>query len=242
MFGIKCTLVDSIWGCIEVPGESVTVCSWNCHFPLHAEGWSEHLLRATTSTQVTRCMWRRSCQKWTWCHQSTIWWCTNDMELSDDDIYVIFVSGLGGIKGWMHGGRGSQFQDFRCRAQRAELIPSRVFQCVPTLGQPGMLYLTTTKMCLVHWLISISILLWSEPCFYWIWLLEWPPSQWAQLKELECLVTRTAILYQSWQRLRKRDQGVPGPPLPFRVNMWHTHTHTYIYIYRERERERERDR
>ena len=86
--------------------------------------------------------------------------------------------------------------------------------CVPTLGQPGILYLTTTKICLVYWLISINVFLWSESCFYWIWLLEWTSSQQAQVKELEYLVTRTAVLYQSQWRLRKRDQGVPGPHPP----------------------------
>ena len=42
-------------------------------------------------------------------------------------------------------GRGSQFQDFRCGAYRAKLITSRVLQCVPTLGQPGILYLFNYK-------------------------------------------------------------------------------------------------
>ena len=124
------------------------------------------------------------------------------------------------------GQRGSQFKDFRCRVCRAELIPSRVLWCVPTLGQPGILYLTTTKICLVYWLISISVFLQSKACFYWIWLLEWPSSQWAQVKELEYLATRTATLYQSLWRLRKRNQGVPGPPPPLRVNVWHT----YVYV------------
>ena len=75
-----------------------------------------------------------------------------------------------GTKGWMHRGRGSQFWEFKCRAYRVELIPSRLCQCVPTSGQPGILKLTTTSMHLVYWLISISIFLWSKPCSYWIWL------------------------------------------------------------------------
>ena len=48
------------------------------------------------------------------------------------------------------GGRGSQFQDFKCKAYGAKLNPSRVLHCVPTLGQPEILYLITTKMCLIH--------------------------------------------------------------------------------------------
>ena len=34
----KNTLVDSMWGHIKVPGESVTVCAWSPHFPLCDEG------------------------------------------------------------------------------------------------------------------------------------------------------------------------------------------------------------
>ena len=157
--------------------------------------------RVTTSAQVTMHMCQLPHQKWTWHHQSIIWWCTNEMGLLDDGIYVTFASGLGGIKGWTHRGKGSQSQVFRCRAYRAELIPSRVLQCVPTLDQPGILYIITTKKCLIYWLILIGIFLWSEPYFYWIRLLGWPSSEWAQLKGLEYLVTRTAILYWSWWRL-----------------------------------------
>ena len=95
---------------------------------------------------------------------------------------------VGGIKGWMQGGRGSQFWGFRCRAYGATLIASRVLWCALTLGQPGILYLLTTEMCWVHWLLSISIFQWSNFCFYWLWLFEWPSSQWAQPKGLEYLV------------------------------------------------------
>ena len=122
-------------------------------------------LRLTTSAQVTRCMHRLSHQKWTWHHQSIIWWCTNDVELSYDDIYIIFMSGLRGTEGQTYGRKGSQFWDFKCRAHRTELIPSRVLQCVCTLGQLGILYLITTNMCLVYWLISLCVFLWSKLCF-----------------------------------------------------------------------------
>ena len=66
-----------------------------------------------------------------------------------DKIYITFTSGLGGIKGRMYKGRCSQFLDFKCRAHRAELIPSSVLQCVPAMGQPGIFYIKTTNMCLV---------------------------------------------------------------------------------------------
>ena len=59
----------------------------------------------------------------------------------DDDIYITITSGLGVQKDEHKKGIGSQFWDFRCRAYRAKLIPSRVLQCAPTLGQPGILYL-----------------------------------------------------------------------------------------------------
>ena len=132
---------------------------------------------------------------------------------------------VGGIKGWMHGGRGSQFQDFSCRAYRDELIPSRVLWCVPTSGQPGVLYLITTKMCLVFCLILIIVFLQSEPYFYWIWLLEWQSSQLAQLKRPDNLVTRTAILYQSQWRLEEERSGSSWSPTLFYsevvTNLWH---------------------
>ena len=44
MSEIKHTLVDLMWGHIEVPGKSVTVCTWSHNFPLHDYGWSEHSL------------------------------------------------------------------------------------------------------------------------------------------------------------------------------------------------------
>ena len=122
-------------------------------------------------------------------------------------------------------GKGSQFWDFRCRAYGAKLIPSRVLQCVPTLGQPGILYLITTKRCLVYCLILISIFFQSGPCFYWIWLLEWPSSQWVQLKGLEYLATRTVVLYQSWQRLEEERSGSPWLSTPSHskivTDLWH---------------------
>ena len=159
----------------------------------------------------------------------------NIIGASCGDIPMMWVSGwwhlhhnyirVGGYKRITHRGRGSQFWDFRCRAYRAKLIPSRVLQCVPTLGQPGILYLITTKRCLVYCLILISIFLWSGPCFYWIWLLEWPSSQWVQLKRLVYLATRTAVLYQSWQRLEEERSGSPCLSTPSHskivTDLWH---------------------
>ena len=118
-------------------------------------------------------------------------------------------------------GRGSQFWDFRCIAYRAKLIPSRMVWWVPTLNQLGLLYLITTKMCLVYWLIWIGIFQQSGSCFYWILFLEWPSSQWAQLKGLEYLVKRTAIPYQSWQRLEEERSASFRSPTPLRLKLWH---------------------
>ena len=81
--------------------------------------------------------------------------------MSGDDIpmmwgfqMTIFMSqlcqGCGYNEDECMGEGGSQFQDFRCRAYKVILIPSRVLQCVCTLDQPGILYLITTKMCLVY--------------------------------------------------------------------------------------------
>ena len=123
----------------------------------------------------------------------------------------------------MQGGRHSQVWGFRCRAYRTKLIASRPLQCAPTSGQPGILYLLTIVMCWVHWLLLISILLWSSFCFYWPQLFEWPSNQWVQPKELEYLVARTVILHWSQQRLMNRDEGVPGCPLLF------SEVVTYIY-------------
>ena len=54
-----------------------------------------------------------------------MWWCTEDMGLLDDDIYVTSTSGLRGYKrknAWREG----LPRDFKCRAHRAELVPSSV--------------------------------------------------------------------------------------------------------------------
>ena len=72
---------------------------------------------------------------------------------------------VGGIKGWMHRRRSSQFWYFRCSTYRAKLIPSRVLWCAPTSGQSRILYLLTTKRCLVDWLLLIGIFLWSSLLF-----------------------------------------------------------------------------
>ena len=55
-------------------------------------------LRVTTCALVIRCMCRPSHQKWTWHLQSIVWWCTSDVGLLGDNIYVTFTSGLRGYK------------------------------------------------------------------------------------------------------------------------------------------------
>ena len=187
------------------------MCAWSHHFPHWNEGQLKCLLRCSAQSdylcsgnqahaqtflpKVDMMSSEHHLVMYQWCGAFG-WW----------HLHHNCIRG-GGIKGWMHRGRGSQFWEFRCRAYRAKLIPSRVLWCVPTLGQPGILYLLTTKMCLVYWLLSIGIFLGSKLCFYWIQLLEWPSSQQAQLKGLEYLVTRTAILYWSWQRLEEEGSG-----------------------------------
>ena len=66
--------------------------------------------------------------------------------------------------------RGKQFPvpKFRCRAYRAKLIPSRVHQCVPTLGQPGILYLFNytdvfNLLITLDWHLPAN-----QPLFLWI--------------------------------------------------------------------------
>ena len=134
------------------------------------------------------------------------------------------------IKGLTQGGGGSQFWDFRCRAYRAKLIPSGVLQCAPTLGQPRILYLLTAKMCLVTYYSQLASS--CNPTFVFIdfsWF-EWPSSQWAWLKGLEYLATRTAVLYQSWQRLEEEGSGSSWPPTPLIVKLWHIYECTLWYI------------
>ena len=113
-----------------------------------------------------------------------------------------------------------------CRAYRAKLTPSRVLWCVSTLGQLGILYLITPKMCLVYSLILIGVFLQSKPCFCWIQLPKWPSSQCAQLKGLEYLMTRTTIPYQSCQRLEEERLGSSWSPTPS-----YSEVVIYIYIY-----------
>ena len=75
-------------------------------------------------------------------------------------------------------------------------------------------------MCLVYWLISTGIFLQSKLHFYWIQLLDWPSSQWALLKGLEYLVTRTTIPNWSWQRLEEERPGISWSPTPLIVKLW----------------------
>ena len=123
------------------------------------------LLRVTTSAQVIRHTCRCSHQKWIWCHWNIGWWHTDDVGFWMMTCMSQLHQGWGykRMNAW---GKDSQFKDFRCRAYRAKLISPRVLWCVPTSSQPEILYLITTKMCLVYWLISISIFLQSKPCFY----------------------------------------------------------------------------
>ena len=191
------------------------MCTWDCHFSLQNEGWLEHPLWCSAQSdylcsgyqvhahtflpKVGMTSLKHCLVTYQWCG-GLGWWhsCHNCIRVR-------------GIKGWIQGWRASQFCDFRCRAYRTKLIPSRVLWCAPTSGQPGNLYLLTTKRCSVYWLLLISDFLWSNILFYWLWLFEWPSNQWAQLKGLEYLAARTAILIRDW---KKRDQGVPGcPPL-----------------------------
>ena len=130
----------------------VTVCAWSCHFPLCDEGQLEHPLQHSAQSS---CLCSGD-QAHALSYQSG-----HDIlgALYDDVVMMrgfwmtTFMSYL--HQGWGYKrmnarGRGYQFRDFRCRAYRAELIPCRVLWCVPTSGQPGILYLTTTKMCLVY--------------------------------------------------------------------------------------------
>ena len=175
-FIITCLEINVPWltqckGILRYLGESVTVCSWSHHFPPCVEGQSEHSL---------------------WCFAQSKYLIPGDQarmqnflpkgdKTSSEHCVLMYQlcgafgwwsftpqlhQGWEGIKGWMHRGRGFQFRDFRCRAYRAKLIPSRVLWWVPALGQLGVLHLITTEMCLVHWLGSIGILLWSKLCFY----------------------------------------------------------------------------
>ena len=121
------------------------------------------------------------------------------------------------------------------RAYRSKVIPSRMLWCVPTSGQPGILYLLHKKRCLVYWLLLINVFLWYNLCFYWIQLFEWASSQWSQLKGLQYLVTRTAILNWSWQRLEEEGSGSSFCPPPLIVVVTHICMCTFsigqIYLY-----------
>ena len=118
---IKYTLVGSMWGHIKVPGESVTVCTWDCHFPLHDEGviresaQSDYLCSGdqahaqTFPPKMDMMSFEHHVMMYQWCGAFR-WW----------HLPHIYTSH---INGRTHGGRGSQFWNFKCRAHRAELIP-----------------------------------------------------------------------------------------------------------------------
>ena len=142
----------------------VMVWAWAHHFPLHDKGVVRAsalgiLLKATTSAQVTRCLCRLSCQKWTWHHQKHHmmmyqWW---HGTFGWWHLYHIYVR-VGGYK-----------QVKTCMGRKR--FPSSKISSVELIGpnksplvcfggslhqdQPGILYLTTTNMCLAS-LINLN--------------------------------------------------------------------------------------
>ena len=149
-------------------GESVTVCTWGHHFHPLSWGPIRTFTPVFSSEWLPMLRWPGTCADFpAKSNYDIIGASSSDVPMMWGFFWMMTftsqdTSGLGGIKWWMQGGRGSQFSDFsckfwRCWAHRANLIASRVHWYAPTLGQPGMLHLLTTEICWVHWLLSISI-------------------------------------------------------------------------------------
>ena len=163
MFLIKSTLVDSMWGHIKIPGgECHSMCTWGHHFPPLISGLirvfcSSISLRVTSYTQMTMMHAQTFPPKVIMMsskhHLVMSQWCGGVL---DDDIYITRYVRVGAYKRMNTRWKGFPVPSCKfwgCRAHRASLITSRVLQCAPTAGQPGILHLCS-EMCWVHWLLS----------------------------------------------------------------------------------------
>ena len=197
---------------------SVTVWTWSHHFPLQNGGWLEYSLQHLAQSDYLYSGGQAHAQTFppkvdmtsSEHHVGTYWWCGAFGWWHLHHNYIR----LGGLKGQMHGGRDSQFRDFRCRAYRAKLIPSRVLRCVPTLDQQGILYLISTKTELTEkaWLASSCNL---NVVFF------------LDLVALVAIkpIGPANVLYWSWQRLKEEWSGSSwSPTLSYHevvTDLWH---------------------
>ena len=108
----------------------IIACVWGHHFPLCDKRAIRVAALAFPSEQLPPLRWPGTCAEFATKSGHDI------IRASYDDVPMMwgfwtmtFTSHLHqgwGIIGRMHGGRGSHFWDFKCRAHRAELIPSSV--------------------------------------------------------------------------------------------------------------------
>ena len=126
-------------GCIKVPGDSVMVCAWGCHFSLHERGL-EHPLWDLCSEQLLPLSWPGACTDIPtktdhdiiralcgddWHHMVMSQWCGGFWMMT-------FMSVLKGYKKEdTQEDRGSRFKFW---AHRVKLASSRVLQCISALG------------------------------------------------------------------------------------------------------------
>ena len=207
----------------------VTVCTWGHHFPPLIWGPIRAFTLAFQSEWLAMLRWPGACADFPIkSNYDVIRTSSGDVPIMwgflGDDIYVTSYVKIGGYKGWMPGGKGFPVPSFKfqgCRAHRDSLITSRVLWCAPTSGP-------TRNFTLFNYrdvLSSLIALGWCSLATHLLFLsasvaCAWPSGQWAQPKELEYLVARTAILHKCQQRLRNRDQGVPGQLTPILVKLW----------------------
>ena len=139
-------------GTLKYLGESVTVCSWSHHFSLWNEGQLECLLQHSAQSDYLCSGWPGACADFPTKSRYDIFRASSgDVPMMWGFWMMTFIlpqlcQDWGYKRMNTRWGRGSQFWDCRCRAYRAKLIPSRVFWCSPTLGQPGILYLLSYKV------------------------------------------------------------------------------------------------
>ena len=93
-FWIKHTLVDLMQGCIEAPGGECHSVHLELPFPSSWQGGDQSICLAFHLDWLPLFRWPDTCAYFltkSGHHQSIVWWCTDNMVLLGDDIYVTFT-------------------------------------------------------------------------------------------------------------------------------------------------------
>ena len=127
--------------------------------------------------KMARHMYRLSCQKRMWNHQSIVWWCLpsyGDILMMwgflDDDIYIsierVYKEGCTGVT-------GSQIPSFEFIGQN---LSHPVYFYASCTRLARNVYIIAENMHLVSWFIMVSAFMWPKFGSYQLSLLGWPSS------------------------------------------------------------------